>query len=78
MKPTLKAPGTKRLKLNHDKPLLSFAFNFKLRRCFTAEDAALWEDDPHEYIRKGYDIIEVGPDCLLIVYPRVPPLTVCS
>jgi len=21
---------------------------------------------------------EVWPDCLLIVYPRVPPLTVCS
>jgi hypothetical protein len=26
--------------------------------CFNADDAALWESDPHEYIRKGYDIIE--------------------
>jgi len=26
--------------------------------CFNAEDAELWQDDPHEYIRKGYDIIE--------------------
>jgi len=32
MKPVLKAPGTKRLKLNHDEPLLNFAFNFNLRR----------------------------------------------
>lgn len=26
--------------------------------CFNAEDAELWQDDPQEYIRKGYDIIE--------------------
>lgn len=26
--------------------------------CFNAEDAELWVEDPHEYIRKGYDIIE--------------------
>jgi hypothetical protein len=26
--------------------------------CFSEEDAELWELDPHEYIRKGYDIIE--------------------
>ena len=26
--------------------------------CFGPNDAALWEEDPHEYIRKGYDIIE--------------------
>jgi hypothetical protein len=32
MKPTLKAPGTKRLKLEHDVLLSSFAFNFNLRR----------------------------------------------
>jgi HPt (histidine-containing phosphotransfer) domain-containing protein len=31
MKPQLKAPGTKRLKLNYDAPLSSFAFNFSLR-----------------------------------------------
>ena len=28
----LKVPGTKRLQLNHDKPISSFAFNFNLRR----------------------------------------------
>lgn len=26
--------------------------------CFGEEDAALWEEDPQEYIRKGYDVIE--------------------
>jgi hypothetical protein len=32
MKPTVKAPETKRLKLQHDIPLSNFAFNFHLRR----------------------------------------------
>ncbi|KAG1660790.1 hypothetical protein FOA52_011331 [Chlamydomonas sp. UWO 241] len=26
--------------------------------CFSDADAQLWEEDPHEYIRKGYDILE--------------------
>ena len=32
IKPTLKAPGNKRLKLQHDRLLSSFAFNFNSRR----------------------------------------------
>jgi len=32
IKPTLKAPGSKRLKLECDEPLSHFAFNFNLRR----------------------------------------------
>jgi hypothetical protein len=32
IKPTLKAPGTKRLNLLYDKPLSNFAFKFNLRR----------------------------------------------
>jgi hypothetical protein len=32
IKPKLKPPGTKRLKLNCDEPLSSFAFKFNLRR----------------------------------------------
>ena len=32
IKPTVKAPGTKRLKLNCDAPLSNVAFNFELRR----------------------------------------------
>jgi hypothetical protein len=32
VKPTLKPPGTKHLKLKSDKPLSKFAFNFNLRR----------------------------------------------
>lgn len=26
--------------------------------CFSDSDQRLWEEDPHEYVRKGYDIIE--------------------
>ncbi|KAJ0462167.1 putative importin-beta domain, armadillo-like helical, exportin-2, central domain-containing protein [Helianthus annuus] len=26
--------------------------------CFNDDDQKLWEEDPHEYVRKGYDIIE--------------------
>ncbi|XP_058102570.1 importin beta-like SAD2 isoform X2 [Magnolia sinica] len=26
--------------------------------CFNDDDQKLWNDDPHEYVRKGYDIIE--------------------
>jgi len=32
MKPTLKAPGSKRLKLKYDGPLSNFGFNFNLHR----------------------------------------------
>ena len=32
IRPTLKLPGTKRLKLECDEPLSNFAFNFNLRR----------------------------------------------
>jgi hypothetical protein len=33
IKPTLKAPGPQRLKLEPDGPLSNFAFNFNLCRC---------------------------------------------
>jgi len=36
IKPTLKAPGSKRLKLKYDNLHSSFAFKFNLRRCTTA------------------------------------------
>eukprot|EP00216_Chloropicon_sp_CCMP2111_P001287 CAMPEP_0198243276 /NCGR_PEP_ID=MMETSP1446-20131203/26275_1 /TAXON_ID=1461542 ORGANISM="Unidentified sp, Strain CCMP2111" /NCGR_SAMPLE_ID=MMETSP1446 /ASSEMBLY_ACC=CAM_ASM_001112 /LENGTH=1052 /DNA_ID=CAMNT_0043927057 /DNA_START=26 /DNA_END=3184 /DNA_ORIENTATION=+ len=26
--------------------------------CFQNEDSELWEEDPHEYVRKGYDLME--------------------
>ncbi|XP_062108744.1 importin beta-like SAD2 [Humulus lupulus] len=26
--------------------------------CFNDNDQKLWDEDPHEYVRKGYDIIE--------------------
>ena len=40
IKPTLKAPGAKRLKLKHDGLLSSFAFNFSSRRYSKARASA--------------------------------------
>ena len=40
MKPVLKAPGTKRLKLKYNKLLSSLAFKFNLRRYSTASPCA--------------------------------------
>ena len=40
IKPTLKPPGTKRLKLKYDELLSSFAFNFNLRRYTTVPGTA--------------------------------------
>jgi hypothetical protein len=41
MKPTLKAPGTERLKLTYDLSLSNFAFKFNLRRYITAAALAI-------------------------------------
>jgi hypothetical protein len=41
IKPTLKAPGTKRLKLKHDAPLSNFAFKFKSRRYSEVAESGL-------------------------------------
>ena len=38
IEPTLKAPGTKRLKLGYDEPLPTFAFKFNLR-CYNEDPA---------------------------------------
>ena len=43
IKPKLKAPGSKRLKLRYDGPLSNFAFKFNLRRYSKEDDE--WEDD---------------------------------
>jgi hypothetical protein len=42
IKPTLKAPGTTRLKLNHEEVRSSFAFKFKLRRYIMEGGDAVW------------------------------------
>ena len=39
MKATLTVPGSKRLKLENQKTLSNFAFNFNLRRCTKVADA---------------------------------------
>ena len=41
IKPTLKAPGIKLLKLKYDKPVSRFAFNLNLRRYNKGEEKAL-------------------------------------
>ena len=41
IKPTLNAPGTKRLILKCDEPLSDFAFNFNLRR-YTEARRVTW------------------------------------
>jgi hypothetical protein len=38
IKPTLKAPGIKLLKLKHDEPLSNVAFKFNLRRYTKVQD----------------------------------------
>jgi hypothetical protein len=47
IKPALKAPGTKRLKLNCDEPLSNVAFNFNLHRYIKVERIVSERDD-HE------------------------------
>jgi len=42
IKPKLKPPGTKRLKLKCDMLLSTFAFKFNLRRCNWAHEIALY------------------------------------
>jgi len=41
IKPTLKAPGIKLLKLKYDKPLSNFTFKFNLRRYSKVEGAGV-------------------------------------
>jgi hypothetical protein len=44
IKPTLKAPGTKRLKLELEKPISKFAFKFNLRHYNWAVERIPWLD----------------------------------
>jgi len=62
MKPTLKAPGTKRLKLRYDQLLSSVAFEFNLRRYNMGAEAGL----PNAMFKLGHllDAVEgvAAPD----------------
>jgi len=62
MKSTLKAPGTKRLKLEHDEPVSNFAFKFNLR-CYSTDPLSrrLWFADK---------LNEVGRCSLTLSYPH--------
>jgi hypothetical protein len=55
MEPTFKAPGTKRLKLKHDKPVSSLAFEFNLRHFNLEEEESplprkQWHPTVHHHL----------------------------
>ena len=53
IKPTLRAPGLKRLKLKCDKLLSTFAFKFNLRCYSEAVETANFADTIGSYIEVG-------------------------
>jgi hypothetical protein len=57
MKTTLKAPGTKRLKLENDELLSNFAFNCTLRRYTMADDEHGGEHAPGVGTRRNLDVV---------------------
>ena len=65
IKPTLKPPGTKRLKLQYDGPLSNSAFKFNLRRYRKGRRAEREWDD----IRVPADLMEVGRCSLTLLNP---------
>ena len=60
IKPKLKAPGAKRLKLNSDQVLSSFACKFNLRRYIKGSSGGLYGDDDEE----EDDEVGLGRCCL--------------
>jgi hypothetical protein len=71
IKPTLKAPGTVRLKPNYDKLLSSFAFNFNLRRY----NVALL-NDVHEI--RGYNRLAGGNRTISVYRLGEMPIQNCG
>ena len=72
IKPTLKAPGARCLKLKYDAPLENTAFKFKLRRYMKAEENAIatalfptlslemddiWEPTPGAWYGQGLKLV---------------------
>ena len=72
IKPRLKLPRTKRLKVTCDEPLSRFAFNFNLRSYNLELTVAMIPQ-----LLAGLSPLHSFPDCLLIVYrctrTRSPP-----
>jgi len=62
MKPTLKAPGSKRLKLEHEKLLSNVGFNFNLRRYNVVPLNSIRNHPPPELLEESHcaAVCEVG------------------
>jgi hypothetical protein len=63
IKPTLKAPGTKRLKLKRDEPLSKFALKFKLR-LYTKE---MLQRPLYRFLRDAFTHWPAGAYTLLLL-----------
>jgi len=64
LKPTLKAPGTKRLKVEFDELLSSFAFNFNLRRYNEEEETPACP--PDTTLEEAETMAHNGEACALV------------
>ena len=69
IKPTLTAPGTKRLNLKCDEPRLNFAFNFNLRRYILAPSA----EAHFSVIFRPAAVVSYDRSCKLVVDTSFPP-----
>jgi hypothetical protein len=68
MKPTLKVPGTERLKLKYDRLLSNLPFKFDLRRYIVALD---YDEAKHASAAcRGAHCIEVGRCKMTLSNPR--------
>ena len=71
VKPTLKAPGTERLKVKHEEVLSNFGFTFNLRHYNLVNDAAMPPSDAadiayaHQYLRKTTNLT----NCHAVPFP---------
>ena len=66
---TLKAPGTKRLKLDFDELLSTFAFNFNLRRFIEAE-VDVFYDDGNVQLELHGKAVQIEPMIIILKAPE--------
>jgi len=71
MKPTLNPPEYKRRKLNNEKTISNFAFNFNLRRYKEGGVVVLWSVPPPSALANGSLVLDITP--LHAYQPQAPP-----